>query len=393
MERNLDFDTVVDRRNTRSLKYDHAVVRNKPADILPLWVADMDFKTSSYVEDAIVERTRHAIFGYSDPVPGDGYFASHRRWLLEHHHFEVREDWLVRTPGVVTALALAVKAYTEPGEAVLIQQPVYYPFSEVISDNGRRIVSNDLIPEEDGRYHIDFDDFEEKIRQEKIRLFLLCSPHNPVGRVWTKEELTRIGEICIKHGVIVVSDEIHEDFIWKGEHTPFASICDDFAKISLTCTSASKTFNLASMLLSNIYIPDPELRMLFRRQLDAAGISQLGVLGLTAYETAWTHGAVWYEAVCDYIKENIRFLREETAKRLPGVKMTEPEGTYLIWLDFRGTGIEAAELDRRIVHEAKLWLDSGRIFGVSGRGFQRINAACPRSILAEAIDRMAGVIA
>lgn len=389
-ERNLDFDRVIDRRNTRSLKYDFAVRRGMPEDVLPLWVADMDFKTSSYIEDALTERAGHAIFGYSE-VQSE-YYETVAGWMRTRHNWQTDEQWLLKTPGVVFALAMAVKAYTEPGDGVLIQQPVYYPFSEVIADNGRRVVSNTLYLGGDDRYHIDLDDFEQKIVNERIKLFLLCSPHNPVGRVWTAEELTAMGDICVKHGVTVVCDEIHHDLVFKGRHIVFASLKEEFAQISVTCTSASKTFNIASLMMSNIFIPNRELRSKFRRQLDAAGTSQLGVMGLVATEAAYCRGGEWYSAMLDYVKGNIDYMRDYVQQKLSGVKMIDIEGTYLVWLDFRGTGLSHDELDRRIIHEAKLWLDSGRIFGECGNGFQRINAACPRSVLTEALERIKGIL-
>lgn len=389
-ERNLDFDTVVDRKNTRCLKYDFAVKRGKPEDVLPLWVADMDFKTSSYIEDALVERAKEAIFGYSE-VQTD-YFNIVNNWMIKHHNWETKEDWLIKTPGVVFALAMAVKAYTNVGDKILVQYPRYYPFSETIEDNGRRVVSSDLILGEDNRYHIDFEDFENKIRDNNIKLFFLCNPHNPVGRVWTKEELTRLGDICVKYKVTVVSDEIHHDFVFKGEHTVFAGIKKEFEDITITCTSPSKTFNLASMLISNIFIANSDLRYRFKREIDAAGISQLGVLGLVATEAAYSKGEEWYQAVKKYIADNIEFTKNYVKENLPGVKMIDTEGTYLVWLDFRGTEIPSKELNRRIIYEAKLWLDDGKIFGDQGDGFQRINVACPRATLLEALERIKSIL-
>ncbi len=238
-ERNLDFDTIIERRGTDCLKYDFALRRGMPEDVLPLWVADMDFKTSSYVEDAVIERTRHAIFGYTE-VQGE-YFDAVAGWMKRHHDWEIKPQWLIKTPGVVFALAAAVKAFSNPGDKVLIQQPVYYPFTEVIEDNGRTVVSNDLVLGEDNRYTIDFDDFEKKITDNDIHLFLLCNPHNPSRRVFTKEELTRIGDICLKHDVLVVSDEIHNDFVFEGEHTIFANVKKEFEDISIICTSPSSS--------------------------------------------------------------------------------------------------------------------------------------------------------
>ena len=389
-ERNLNFDKIIDRRNTRCLKYDFAVERNMPADVLPLWVADMDFATSSYIEDAIMERAKHAIYGYSEVKTP--YFDILKKWMQKHHNWDIQRKWLVKTPGVVFALAMAVKAYTEPGDAVLIQQPVYYPFSEVIKDNGRNVVSNTLYLGEDNRYHIDFEDFEQKIVENQIKLFFLCNPHNPVGRVWTKEELTRLGDICVKHHVTVVSDEIHEDFVFKGKHQVFANVKKEYEDITVTCTAPSKTFNIASLMISNILIPNPELKQKFKKQLDAAGISQLNVLGLVACETAYEHGEEWYQAMKNYVKENIEFVKQYVEKQLPGVKMVEHEGTYLVWLDFRETGLSVEELDDKIINQAKLWLDSGKIFGSCGEGFQRINVACPRKVLEEAMDRIKNVV-
>ena len=390
-ERNLNFDEVIERRHTDSLKYDFAVRRGMPADVLPLWVADMDFKTSSYVEDAVVERTRHAIFGYTETgadLSDDRYFNAVAGWLKRHHDWDVEIRWLIKTPGVVFALAMAVKAFTKEGDTVLIQQPVYYPFSEVIEDNDRVIVSNDLVLGEDNRYHIDFDDFEKKITENNIKLFFLCNPQNPTGRVFTKEELEILGDICLKHKVLVVSDEIHNDFALYGEHTVFAKVKEEFADNCIICTSASKTFNLASMLMSNIFIPNPTIRRAFKKQVDAAGISQLSALGIVATETAYEKGEEWYENVVSYIKENIAFVKQYTKENLPGVTVIDGEGTFLPWLDFRGTGLSPEEIDRRIIHEAKLWLDSGRIFGKTGTGFQRINVATPRSILEECLRRI-----
>lgn len=258
----------------------------------------------------------------------------------------------------------------------------------MIADNGRKVVSNDLYKGDDNRYHIDLEDFERKIVDNDVKLFLLCNPHNPVGRVWTKEELTAMGDILVKHHVTVVSDEIHEDFVFRGKHQVFAAIKEEFAQISVTCTAPSKTFNIASMMISNIFIPNRELKAKFRAQLDAAGISQLNVLGLVACEAAYAHGEEWYEAMHSYVADNIAFTKEYVETQLPGVSMVDHEGTYLVWLDFRETGLSVDELEDLIVHRAKLWLDSGKIFGDCGKGFQRINVACPRATLQEALDRI-----
>ncbi|MCC8046718.1 MAG: pyridoxal phosphate-dependent aminotransferase [Clostridiales bacterium] len=386
-ERNLDFDRVIDRHHTDSLKYDFAVRRGKPEDVLPLWVADMDFPTSSYVLDAIKERVDHGIFGYTES--GESYFNAVAEWMERRHGWQVKKDWLVKTPGVVFGLAMAVKAFTDSQDSVLIQQPVYYPFTEVITDNDRRVVSSDLVLGADGRYHIDFEDFERKIVENRVKLFLLCSPHNPVGRVWRREELLRIGELCLKHGVLVVSDEIHQDFVYgRNRHLVFAGLKPEFEAISITCTSPAKTFNLAGLQISNLFIPDPALRRKFRRQIAAAGYSQLNTLGLTAGEAAYRYGETWYRGVMAYLEENITFLREYLARELPEIHMIEPEGTYLVWLDFRALELCGPDLERLIVQKARLWLDSGSIFGAAGEGFQRINVACPRATLEQALEQL-----
>lgn len=389
-ERNLNFDEIIERKGTDCLKYDFAVKRGKPEDVLPFWVADMDFRTTSYVEDALIERAKHGIFGYSESQ--EDYFHAIAGWMHRRHHWDVEPDWLIKTPGVVFALAMAVKAFTEAGDCVLIQQPVYYPFSEVIQDNGRVVVSNDLYLGTDNRYHMDLEDFEQKIVEHHVKLFLLCNPHNPSGRVFTREELTGMGEICLKHGVTVVCDEIHNDFVFQGEHTVFASIKKEYADISVICTSPSKTFNLASMLISNIFIPNEKLRQRFQHEVNAAGISQLSVLGLVATQAAYEHGDEWYEKMMAYVKSNIDYARNYVEEYLPGVKMINGEGTYLVWLDFRGTGIETEELDRRIIYDAKLWLDSGKIFGKTGEGFQRINVAAPRKTVTECFERIRKIL-
>lgn len=389
-EKNLDFDRIINRKGTKSLKYDFAKEHGIPEDALPLWVADMDFETSSYIEEALIEQAKRGIFGYSEVKRP--YFESVKGWMEQHHDWSVEESWLVKTPGVVFALSTAIKAYTEPGDGVLIQLPVYYPFSRAIEENGRNVVSNTLYLGEDHRYHMDFDDFEKKILTQRVRMLFLCNPHNPVGRVWTEEELTTIGDLCVKHHVIVVSDEIHQDFVFKGKHRVFAGLKKEYEDISITCTSPSKTFNLAGLQLSNIFIPNRELRKKFRRELSAEGISQLGVMGLTACEAAYRNGEEWYTAMHAYVADNIAFTKGYVEENLPGVRMIEHEGTYLVWLDFRDTGIETEELERRIIHQAKLWLDSGKLFGACGAGFQRINTACPRSLLQEALERLQKVL-
>jgi len=391
MTERYDFDTPIERRNTDCLKYDFAVKRGMPGNILPLWVADMDFKTSDQILEAIHKRTEHGIFGYTES--GGRYFEAVAAWMRERHRWEIKRNWLVKTPGVVFALAMSVKAYTDEGGTVLIQQPVYYPFAEVIENNGRKVVSSDLVLGSDGKYHIDFQDFEKKVIEENISLFLLCSPHNPVGRVWTKEELLKIGEICLRHEVIVVSDEIHEDFMFGGhKHIVFASLQKEFEEISVTCTSPAKTFNIAGLQISNILVPDGKLRSQLKKQIAAAGYSQLNTIGLTAAEAAYRYGGGWYEAMLEYVEGNIHYMKDFIERELPQLTMIEPEGTYLVWVDFRKLGLSETELEELIVKKANLWLDSGTVFGKTGDGFGRFNVACPRVTLKKALEQLKSAI-
>ncbi len=387
-ERNLDFDTVINRRNTRSIKYDSAKSKGYPEDVLPLWVADMDFKTSSFVEDALIELSRHNIYGYSETYEGDGFFEAVAGWMEERHGFKVRPEWMVKTPGVCFAISVAVRALTSPGESVLIQQPVYYPFSSIVRHNGRKLISSDLRYDGEGHYDIDFEDFEKKIRENDVKLFILCSPHNPVGRIWTEEELFRMGEICRSYGVLVFSDEIHFDFTWKRKHSVFQETDPSFKEFTITATAPSKTFNLAGLQQSNIFIPDEKIRKRFQKEYRITGAEELNIFGITAAEAAYRYGGVWYEAMCGYVKDNILFARDFIKENLPGVILSDTEGTYLLWLDFTGTKIPPEDLDRTIIQKAGLWLDDGALFGQSGLGFQRINAACPRSILKDALERL-----
>lgn len=381
-----DFDKVTDRRGTNSLKYDFAAERGMPEGILPLWVADMDFPVADEITQSLEKVVRHGIYGYSEAK--DSYFQAVADWMRREHGWQVEKRWLVKTPGVVYALAAAIRAFTEPGDGVLIQNPVYYPFGEVIRGNDRALVDNTLL-EKDGKYTMDLEDFERKVRENHVKLFLLCNPHNPVGRVWTREELLQAGEICHKHGVLVVSDEIHHDFVYPGNrHFVFAALDGRFQEMTVTCTAPSKTFNLAGLQVSNIFIPNGELRKRFKREVDRTGYSQLNTFGLAACESAYRYGGEWLEQLKGYLKGNLDFTREYLAENIPGIRLVEPEGTYLVWLDCRGLGLSARELDRAVVEKAGLWLDGGSMFGECGAGFQRINIACPRATLREALGRL-----
>jgi cystathionine beta-lyase len=329
----------------------------------------------------------HGIFGYTE-VKQDYFLALHN-WFGQNFQYEVEPSWLVKTPGVVFALALAVRAFTRPGDGVMIQQPVYYPFAQVVSDNGRRLVNNNLLYA-DGRYRLDLDNFARLLRQWRVKMFILCSPHNPVGRVWTVEELTAMGDICVQHGCVVVSDEIHCDFIHQGFcHHVFASLSPQMADNCLVCTSPSKSFNLAGLQASNIFIKNEKLRGKFTRALAASGYSQLNAMGLAACQSAYTHGGPWLEQLRAYLAGNFALLREFIRSELAPVKLVEPEGTYLAWLDFNALGLSRPQLNDLIINCAGLWLDDGHIFGPSGDGFQRVNLACPRSLLRRALEQLA----
>ena len=389
------FDLVHDRTGTASLKWDFTAQRGRPAGVLPLWVADMDHQVAPGITSALLWRVRHGIFGYTDP--DDAYDAALASWFARRYGWRIEADWNVVTPGVVPALALAVRALTEPGDAVVIEEPVYYPFREVVEDNGRRAAAVPLVRGRDGRYRRDLAALEETISASGARLLLLCNPHNPVGRVWERTELEALARVTARHGVVVVSDEIHADLALPGyATTPFAGLDEATAARTITCTSPSKAFNLAGLQVANILISDPRLRRAFRRELAAVGYSQPNALGLVACRAAYEGGEAWL----DELREHIAAAREHVVARLaqvPGVEACPCEGTYLLWLECTGlleaTGLAAEELDDFLLKEAGLWLDDGRVFGAGGRGYTRINVACPRPTLDEALDRLTGAVA
>ena len=385
-----DFDKIIDRRNTDCLKYDFAVQRGRPQDVRPFWVADMDFPIAQEITEALVQRCQHGIFGYSEAT--DPYFDALQKWYNKHFHWQVQRPWLIKTPGVVFALAIAVKAFTEPGEGVLVQQPVYYPFTEVIKDNGREVVNSPLILK-NGHYEMDFANLEQKLADPKVKLMFLCSPHNPVGRVWTEAELRKVGDLCLKYNVITVSDEIHSDFVWDDNaHTPFATLGEEYQQNCIVCTAPSKTFNLAGLQVSNIFISNQKLRRAFRKQIDAAGYSQLNTLGLVACQAAYAYGEEWLTQVKAYIRSNITFVDDYLKQNLPQIKMLPIEGTYLVWLDCSALGMTADEREQWLWHEAKLWLDGGGIFGKEGEAFERINVACPRATLLQGLEQLKAAV-
>jgi len=377
-----DFEAVVERRGTNSIKYDFARERGKPEGLLPLWVADMDFPAPPEVLADLRQAVDHGIFGYSEAK--DDYYESIMDWFDSHFAYRPSRREIVKTPGVVFALVQAIRAYTRPGEAVMIQPPVYYPFHSSIRDNGRTLVTNPLVYAE-GKYSIDLEDFERKIADCGVKMFILCNPHNPVGRVWTKSELAAMNEICERRGVIIISDEIHCDFVWPGHaHTCLAALSEN----AVVATAPSKTFNLAGLQVANIFVKNTDLRHKLKTEINRSGYSQLSTLGLVAGQSAYAKGGPWLAALKSYLEENIRFTRAFLKARLPKIRLVEPEGTYLLWLDFSAYGLAPAELDGLVTGRAKLWLDDGMMFGPEGENFQRVNLACPKATLAEALGRL-----
>lgn len=382
----VDFDTVPNRRGTNCFKYDFAREMGMPEDVLPLWVADMDFPTAPAVLERLHALAEHGIFGYTGVK--DAYFSAVHNWYAQRFGWETQRSWLVTTPGVVFAIAIAIRAFTQKGDAILIQQPVYYPFANKVTENDRQLVVNPLVLK-NGRYEMDFADMERKIVDYHVKMLLLCSPHNPVGRVWTKEELLRVGEICQKHGVLVVSDEIHADFTYAGHtHRVFASVKSEFADFTITCTAPSKTFNLAGLQNSNIFIPNRQLRHAYKKELSACGCGGTNCMGMAACQAAYEAGADWLEQLKRYLAGNLAYIRQFLREKLPDIALIEPEGTYLVWLDLRKLGLTEQQQRQLIVQDAKLWLDTGTLFGQGGEGFERINIACPRTTIEQAMQRL-----
>lgn len=385
------FDEIIDRHNTNSEKYDFTVERGKPADILPLWVADMDFRAPEEVLDALHQAVSHGIFGYSE-VKSD-YYEVIANWFTRFFQWTPKEEWLIKTPGVVFAINAAIRGLTKENDAILIQTPVYYPFGNSVIQNNRKLVKNELVYQ-NGHYEIDFTDFEKKIADNQVKMFILCSPHNPVGRVWTKEELGKIAEICTRYQVLVVSDEIHCDFTYEGHpHTVFADISKEMEEQCVICTAPSKTFNLAGLQTSNIFIPNAELREKVKEAIFCGtGYAEINILGLVACKAAYEKGDRWLGELKEYLRENLDYVRDFLATRIPQIHLVEPEGTYLIWLDCSALGLTDAELEDFIVNKAKLWLDGGNMFGEHCGQFERVNMTCPRSVLQKALEQLEAAV-
>ena len=375
------FDEIIDFRNTDSIKWDMA------GDAIPLWVADMDFRSPQTITDAVVAAAQRGIFGYS--APGVEYFEAISSWMLRRYSWEVKPEWIVKTHGVVVAFSLAIRACTKPGDAVLLQPPVYHPMHAAILDNDRRLVYNEL-QLINGKFEIDFEDFERKIVDEHVTMFLMCSPSNPAGRAWTLDELTRMGDICLRHGVLVVSDEIHQDLVLPGhQHYVFANIKPEFAPITITCTAPSKTFSIAGFFTSNTFIADPELRKAFTQEQHLAGMHGGGNrLGYVACRAGYEQGEAWLEECVQYIAENAAFMHGFLTAHIPQIRMVELEATYLAFLDCRDLGMDDEALDDFFTNRAKLRVNAGKMFGPGGSGFVRVNIACPRATLEQALQQL-----
>jgi cystathionine beta-lyase len=384
-----EFDRVIDRRGTASLKWDYSRRFTGLKALLPLWVADMDFPSPPEVLQALRRRVEHGIFGYT--LEPESYFQAAMDWVLHRHGWRMQREWLLPAPGVVPAINLSILSFSEPGDEVVIQPPVYHPFAQGIRRNGR-VVAEDPLSLEGRRYSMDFA-LLERLIGPRTRLAILCSPHNPVGRVWERDELARLADICLRRGLILLSDEIHCDLVLPGfRHLPTASLSEELAASTVTFLSATKTFNLAGLGGSLAVIPNPELRRRFEKTKESLWTGVANALSTVASEAAWRHGEPWLERLLAYIQSNYEFLVRFLEERLPEARVMPLEGTYLAWIDFRALGLPDAQLKTRVLERAGVWLDEGPLFGAGGQGFQRLNLACPRATLREALERLAGAL-
>ncbi|WP_226580155.1 MalY/PatB family protein [Halobacillus litoralis] len=380
------FNQYIPRKGTRSVKWDMAEDLYQDKEVLPMWVADMDFKTPEPVIKALKERVDHGIFGYT--LPDDDLKTEIKDWLQKRHSWETDTEWITFSPGVIPSLHMIVQSLTEIGDNILIQTPVYPPFYSVVRDHGRHIVKNPLVYE-DGRYEIDFQDFERKIKENEVTMFILCNPHNPVSRVWTREELEKMSQICVKHGVRIVADEIHADLIFSGnKHIPIASLSEEVNHLTTTCLSPTKTFNLAGLQASYLITANMDDKKKVDKQFKNQGMMMLNTLGITAMETAYKHGEQWLEELKQVLEEHRDYVIDRIHKETDAIKVIPAEGTYLIWLDCRELGMSHNELKAFMQKEAKVGMNDGGSFGEEGKGFMRLNIAAPRSTLEEGVTRI-----
>ena len=382
-EQAFDFERVIARKGTESFKWDYTEAMLGAEDVLPLWVADMDFESPPAVIEALQKRVSHGVFGYT--AHGHALRQSLITWLKERQNWDVSSDWVSFMPGVVAALRLAVDTFTDPGDKIIVQPPVYYPFFQVIEDNDRQIMENPLLLR-NGRYEMDFASLEECL-QAGARMFVLCSPHNPVGRVWNRSELGRLSELCLEYDTIVVSDEIWSHLIFDGMHIPLASIGPETAANTITCVAPSKTFNLAGLTTSSVIIPDPAKQRRYEKAIQEHDLGLGNVLGMTAMQSAYEQGSPWLDSLLGYLAGNITYVKDYLAHNHPEVGWIHPEATYLLWLDLRNSAADEELLRQAFYRDAKLGVHMGSKFGVGGAGFVRLNIASPRSILEDAMRR------
>ena len=387
-----DFDQVINRTNTASMKWDgaHTFFGDHANGALPMWVADMDFKCSKEITNAMEQKLQEGIFGY--PLLTDSYYQAVIHWMEKHYDWHVEKEWIQFSPGIVAALNYIVQAFTKEGDSVLIQSPVYYPFTSAVVNNNRKIIRNNML-EEDQQYMIDFDDFEKKIVQKSVKMYILCNPHNPGGRVWTEDELVRLCEICKKHDVLLVSDEIHADLTYSGyKTTAMGRVAQNIYHRVIICTAASKTFNLAGLQTSNIIIPNVSIRKTFAEYMDKLHLIRPNIFGQTATEAAYTHGEEWLSQLKNYLEENLRYMMEFMETRLPELKVMKPQATYLVFIDCKSLGLGNQELREFMLQKARVAMDDGFVFGPGGEGYVRMNIACPKSVLAEALERIENAV-
>jgi len=380
-----DFETVIDRSQTCSLKWDFCHQVLGVPGVIPMWVADMDFAAPPEVVEAIKKRAEHGAYGY--PFIPRSFWTSIINWMKRRHNWEIKREWLSRAPGVVPALNMCVQTYTAPGDKIIVQSPVYYPFFSAVENNGRRVIRNPLIFQ-NNRWKMDFKDLKKKI-DHRTRMLILCSPHNPVGRVWEREELESLAEICLKHDLLVISDEIHSEHVYPGhKHIPLASLSEEIASRTITLTAPSKAFNLAGLTTSVVIIPDPGLLNLYKTQLENLGLTVNNIFGLVALEAAYNHGEAWLDQLVEYLEGNMEFASSYFAEQIPEIKFLKPEGTYLALLDCRALGLPQKELNEFFLKKARVYFDEGPIFGEELEGFERMNLACPRCTVEEALGRI-----
>ena len=378
-----NFNERIDRSENHSAKWAEMEMKFGRSDLIPMWVADMDIKAAPEIVESMKKKVEQEIFGYV--YRPDSYYKTATEWLKKRFGYEISPSSLIHSPGVVPSMSILVKMLTKTTDKILIQTPVYPPFASAVKDNGKELVENPLIKDEKGYYTIDFEDLEKKLSLDEVKLFILCNPHNPVGKVWTKEELKTIGDICKKHNVFVVSDEIHMDFVYTPhKHIAFYEVDPEYKNFSIVLTAASKTFNLAALQTSAAIITDEKLRNQFEKVKMSHSISDPTILGFIATTVAYTKGDEWVDQLLDYIKGNMDYLDHFLKTECPGVSLIDPQGLYLAWVDLRTLGMSNEELEDFMLHKAHLWLDEGYVFGEEGSGFERFNLACPRSTLEKA---------